>query len=69
MLQARRVSNSEPVGIRAMITDFRGDEFIYISPTRANEEFKDGKIIAQRPHSGQQQEYYASVFGLKVLDI
>ena len=68
-LQARKVTNGEPVGIRALVCDFRGEEFIYLYPTRANGEFTDGKIVAQRLHTAGEREYYAGVFGLKVLDI
>lgn len=69
-LQAHKVTNGEPVGIRALVCDFRGEEFIYLYPTRANGEFTDGKIVAQRLHTGGvARELYAGVFGLKVLDI
>lgn len=63
-MKAVRLPFGKPVAEGDEVVDFRGDKWKFVSPSRANEEGRDGKIIVER--DGMRRELYASVFDLAV---
>jgi len=50
------------------VRDFRGDEWTFLHPSRANEPGRDGKVVVRDPTADWEQEFYARVFDLVVQD-
>lgn len=51
------------------ITDFRGDDAIFVHISRFPELGKEGKIIVHEPGNSQNQgEFYPSVFALTIVE-
>jgi 5-hydroxyisourate hydrolase-like protein (transthyretin family) len=66
MLVAKKGSG-EPVKRGDVLADFRGEEWTFLSATRATEDGRAGKVYVER--DGSKRELYATVFDLRVDDV
>lgn len=63
-LQAVIKATGKPVKPGAAVTNFRGEKWKLVRPTRANDEGRDGKVLVKK--GAWEQEFYAGVFDLAV---
>jgi hypothetical protein len=49
-----------------IVTDFRGDDWVFVRASRAREPGKSGKVIVRR--NNFKREFYDNVFKLEVVE-